>query len=331
MSAQPIVDQFGRVATDLRVSVTDRCNLRCTYCMPAEGLTWLPRAEILDYEEIAQLVSVFRAMGVSTVRLTGGEPTVRRNLPELVRQLRETAPDVDLSMTTNGLMLDTLAAPLAEAGLDRVNVSIDSLLRHRFAEMTRRDALDRVFGGLRAAEAAGLTPIKLNCVVLRDTNDDEVADFAAYARDTGYEIRFIEYMPLDADHAWERAKVVPGREVLDRIAERFPLIPEEDDGPAPARTYRFADGAPGSVGVIASVTQPFCDSCDRMRITADGQFRSCLFALSETDLRTPLRAGATDAELEALIRDAMWVKGAGHRINHPDFVQPSRAMSAIGG
>jgi cyclic pyranopterin phosphate synthase len=331
MSGEPIVDRLGRIATDLRVSVTDRCNLRCTYCMPADGLPWLPRPEILDYEEMARLVNVFHSMGVKTVRLTGGEPTVRRQLDELVRQLRAAAPDVDLSMTTNGLLLDELAGPLAAAGLDRVNVSIDSLLRHRFAEMTRRDALDRVFAGLRAAEAAGLTPIKLNCVVLRDTNDAEVTDFAAYARDTGYEIRFIEYMPLDADHTWERAKVVPGREVLARIAERFPLVPDDDDGPAPARTFRFADGAPGRVGVIASVTEPFCDSCDRMRITADGQFRSCLFSLTETDLRGPLRAGATDAEIETLIRAAMWEKGPGHRINHPDFVQPARAMSAIGG
>jgi cyclic pyranopterin phosphate synthase len=331
MSVQPIVDRLGRVATDLRVSVTDRCNLRCTYCMPADGLPWLPRAEILDYEEIARLVKVFHAMGVETVRLTGGEPTVRRDLQELVRLLRAAAPGVDLSMTTNGLLLDELARPLKDAGLDRINVSIDSLLRHRFAQMTRRDALDRVFAGLRAAEEAGLTPIKLNCVVLRGTNDDEVADFAAYARDTGYEIRFIEYMPLDADHAWERGKVVPGREVLDRIGERFPLVPDEDEGPAPAKTFRFADGAPGRVGVIASVTEPFCEACDRMRITADGQFRSCLFSLNETDLRGPLRAGATDPDIERLVRDTMWDKGPGHRINHPDFVQPSRAMSAIGG
>ena len=331
MSTQPIVDRFGRVATDLRVSVTDRCNLRCSYCMPPEGLPWLPRAEILDYEEIARLVGVFVGMGVQTVRLTGGEPTVRKNLPELVRLLREAAPEVDLSLTTNGLLLNELAAPLAAAGLDRVNVSIDSLLRHRFAEMTRRDALERVFDGLRAAEATGLTPIKLNCVVLRDTNDDEVADFAAYARSTGYEIRFIEYMPLDAQHAWERAKVVPGREVLDRIGERFPLVAEPHDDPAPARTFRFADGAPGTVGVIASVTEPFCETCDRMRITADGQFRTCLFALTETDLRGPLRTGANDATIEQLVRDAMWEKGPGHRIDHADFVQPTRAMSAIGG
>jgi cyclic pyranopterin phosphate synthase len=331
MSVAPIVDRLGRVATDLRVSVTDRCNLRCSYCMPADGLPWLPRAEILDYEEIARLVRVFGSMGVSTVRLTGGEPTVRRDLPDLVALLRGAVPGVDLSMTTNGLLLDELAAPLAAAGLDRINVSIDSLLRHRFAEMTRRDALDRVFAGLRAAEEAGLTPIKLNCVVLRGTNDDEVADFASYVRDTGYEIRFIEYMPLDAGHAWERTKVVPGREVLERITERFPLIGEDGEGPAPAKTYRFADGSPGRVGVIASVTEPFCDACDRMRITADGQLRSCLFSLTETDLRGPLRSGATDAELERLVRGTMWEKGPGHRINHPDFVQPARAMSAIGG
>jgi GTP 3',8-cyclase len=331
MSIQPIIDRFGRVATDLRVSVTDRCNLRCTYCMPPEGVEWLPRSEILDYEEIARLVGVFHRMGVRTVRLTGGEPTVRRDVAVLVAKIRDIAPDVDLSMTTNGLLLDGLAAPLAAAGLDRVNVSVDSLLRHRFAEMTRRDALDRVFAGLRAAEAAGLRPIKLNCVVLRGTNDDEVADFAAYARETGYDVRFIEYMPLDAQHAWERATVVPSREVLARIGERFALEPIDTHEPAPATTYRFADGAPGTVGVIASVTEPFCDSCDRMRLTADGQFRTCLFALTETDLRGTLRGGSSDGAIEELVRSAMWEKGPGHRINHPDFVQPRRAMSAIGG
>ena len=329
--SEPIIDRFGRVATDLRISVTDRCNLRCTYCMPPEGVTWLPREEILTFEEIARLVGVFRVMGVRTIRLTGGEPTVRRDVPELVRLIRAAAPDADLSMTTNGLLLDVLAAPLAAAGLDRINVSVDSLMRHRFAEMTRRDALDRVFVGLRAAEAAGLQPIKLNCVVLRDTNDEEVADFAAYARETGYDVRFIEYMPLDAQHAWERVKVVPSREVLARIEERFPLVLDDAGEPAPATRYRFADGAPGSVGVIASVTEPFCESCDRMRITADGQFRTCLFALSETDLRGAVRSGASDAELDALVRGAMWEKGPGHRIDHPDFVQPQRAMSAIGG
>ena len=328
---QPIVDRFGRIATDLRVSVTDKCNLRCTYCMPAEGLAWLPKAEILTYEEISRLVRVFHSLGVRTIRLTGGEPTVRRDLPDLVRMIRAAAPSVDLSMTTNGLLLDELAAPLKDAGLDRINVSVDSLLRHRFAEMTRRDALDRVMEGLRAAGAAGLSPIKLNCVVVRGTNDDEVADFARFARETGYDVRFIEYMPLDADHGWERDKVMPSREVLARIAERFPIAAIDHDGPSPATSYRFADGAPGTVGVIASVTEPFCDACDRMRITADGQFRSCLFALEETNLRDPLRAGAPDRELEKLIRAAMWEKWSGHRINHPDFVQPERTMSAIGG
>jgi cyclic pyranopterin phosphate synthase len=268
---------------------------------------------------------------VRTIRLTGGEPTVRRDLPDLVRLIRAAAPDVDVSMTTNGLLLDELARPLKEAGLDRINVSVDSLLRHRFAEMTRRDALDRAMAGLRAAEAAGLSPIKLNCVVVRGTNDDEVADFATFARETGYDVRFIEYMPLDADHGWERDKVMPSREVLARIGERFPLLPLEHDERAPATSYRFADGAPGTVGVIASVTEPFCDACDRMRLTADGQFRSCLFALDETNLRDPLREGASDGELERLIRAAMWEKWAGHRINHPDFVQPVRSMSAIGG
>jgi GTP 3',8-cyclase len=331
MSPNPIVDRFGRFATDLRVSVTDRCNLRCTYCMPAEGLTWLPKTEILSYEEIARLVRLFHTLGVRTIRLTGGEPTVRRDLPDLVRLIRAAAPDVDVSMTTNGLLLDELARPLKEAGLDRINVSVDSLLRHRFAEMTRRDALDRAMAGLRAAAAAGLSPIKLNCVVVRGTNDDEVADFATFARETGYDVRFIEYMPLDADHGWERDKVMPSREVLARIGERFPLLPLEHDERAPATSYRFADGAPGTVGVIASVTEPFCDACDRMRLTADGQFRSCLFALDETNLREPLRAGAGDDELERLIRAAMWEKWAGHRINHPDFVQPGRTMSAIGG
>jgi cyclic pyranopterin phosphate synthase len=330
MSA-PIVDRFGRVATDLRVSVTDRCHFRCVYCMPAEGVRWLPRSEILTYEEIARLVRIFVGMGVRTVRLTGGEPLVRRDLPELVRLIRAVAPEIDLSLTTNGSLLAELAWPLARAGLDRVNVSVDSLLRHRFAEMTRRDALDRVLAGLRAAEAAGLTPIKLNCVVLQGTNDDEVADLAAFARATGYEVRFIEYMPLDAGRAWERARVVPSREVLARIAARYPLVPEEQTGPAPARTFRFADGAPGRIGVISSVTEPFCDACDRMRITADGQFRTCLFALEETDLRSPLRAGAPDAEIERLVRQAMWGKWAGHRINHPDFAPPTRPMSAIGG
>jgi cyclic pyranopterin phosphate synthase len=325
----PLVDTLGRLANDLRVSVTDRCNFRCTYCMPAEGLVWLPKPEILSFEEITRLVGVFATLGVRSLKLTGGEPTVRTDLTVLVRMLRERNPDVDMSLTTNGLLLDRLSGKLAEAGLDRVTVSCDSLLRHRFAEMTRRDALERVLRGLEAAEAAGLTPIKLNVVIIGGTNDDEVTAFAELARRTGYEVRFIEYMPLDAERAWERAKVVPSAALLERIHGEHPLAP--DHGPEPATTYRFADGAPGKIGVIPSVTEPFCDSCNRLRLTADGQFRSCLFALDETDLRGPLRAGATDEDLAALIREGVWRKWPGHRINHPDFVQPERSMSMIGG
>ncbi len=326
----PLVDTFGRVATDLRISVTDRCNFRCTYCMPAEGLAWLPKEELLTFEELQRLLRIFVSLGIRSVKITGGEPTVRADLPTLVRMLREVAPDADISMTTNGVLLDRLAEPLARAGLDRVTVSCDSLLRHRFAEMTRRDALERVLAGIRAAERAGLTPIKINCVVIAGRNEDEVVDFARWARETGYEVRFIEYMPLDAERRWERAKVVPSARIVEAIDRAFPLVPVRH-GNEPATSYRFADGAPGGVGVIASVTQPFCDSCDRLRLTAEGQLRACLFALEETDLRGPMRAGADDAELEALVRRTVWRKWSGHRIDHPDFVQPARSMSMIGG
>lgn len=326
----PLVDTFGRVARDLRISVTDRCNFRCTYCMPAEGLAWLPREELLTFEELARVLRLFVSLGVESVKITGGEPTVRADLPTLVRMLRDVAPDVDMSMTTNGVLLDRLSGPLAEAGLDRVTVSCDSLLRHRFAEMTRRDALEKVLAGIRAAAGAGLTPIKINCVVIAGVNDGEVVDFARWARETGHEVRFIEYMPLDADHAWERAKVVPSAAVVEAIDRVYPLVPA-GQGAEPAARFRFADGAPGGIGVIASVTEPFCDGCDRLRLTAEGQLRACLFSLEETDLRGPMRAGADDAELEALIRRTVWRKWSGHRINHPDFVQPARSMSMIGG
>ena len=326
----PLLDSFGRVADDLRVSVTDRCNFRCTYCMPAEGLAWLPKDELLRFEEIERVVSIFVRLGVKEIKLTGGEPTVRRELPLLVSMLRRANPDVTLSMTTNGFLLDRLAAPLAEAGLDRVTVSCDSLMRHRFAEMTRRDALDQVMTGLRAAEAAALTPIKLNCVVIAGTNDDEVVDFARFARESGYEVRFIEYMPLDAEEKWERDKVVPSAQILETIHGAFPLV-ADGNGAEPAIRFRFADGAPGAIGVIASVTEPFCDSCNRLRLTTEGQLRTCLFSLEETDLRGPLRRGADVAEIEGLIRSAVWSKWQGHRINHPDFQRPSRSMSMIGG
>jgi cyclic pyranopterin phosphate synthase len=326
----PLVDTFGRVADDLRISVTDRCNFRCTYCMPAEGLAWLPKSELLTFEELTRLLGIFVGLGVRSLKVTGGEPTVRADLPNLVRMFRGVGPDLDISITTNGVLLDRLAEPLAEAGIDRATVSCDSLLRHRFAEMTRRDALEKVLAGLRAAEGAGLTPIKINCVVIGGTNDDEVVDFAGWARETGYEVRFIEYMPLDADHAWERAKVVPAARILAAIDAVHPLQREGHEN-QPATSYRFADGAPGRIGVIPSVTEPFCDTCNRLRLTAEGQFRNCLFALEETDLREPLRAGASDDELAALIRQGVWSKWSGHRINHPDFVQPERSMSMIGG
>src|SRR5436190_5943285 len=326
----PLIDSFGRVADDLRISVTDRCNFRCTYCMPAEGLTWLPRSEILTFEEMTRLLAVFRSLGVRSIKVTGGEPTVRADLPTLVGMFRETGPELDMSMTTNGTLLDRLAEPLADAGLDRVSISCDSLLRHRFAEMTRRDALEKVMTGVRAADAAGLTPIKINCVLIGGQNDDEVVEFARWLRETGHLVRFIEYMPLDAEHSWERAKVVPSSEVLERIAAVFPLEAEAHPG-EPATTYRFADGAPGGVGVIASVTEPFCDTCNRLRLTAEGQFRSCLFSLDEVDLRGPLRSGASDDELAELIRGGVERKWAGGRINHPDFVRPDKSMSMIGG
>src|SRR5438874_3632333 len=260
----PLIDTFGRVADDLRISVTDRCNFRCTYCMPAEGLTWLPRSELLTFEELTRLLGVFVRLGVRSLKVTGGEPTVRADLPNLIRMFRGVGPNLDISITTNGLLLDRLAGPLAEAGVDRATVSCDSLARHRFAEMTRRDALDKVLAGLRAAEAAGLLPIKINCVVIGGTNDDEVLDFARWARETGYEVRFIEYMPLDAQHAWERAKVVPSARILEAIDAQFPLASTQADT-EPATTYRFADGAPGGVGVADRRHLPGRDARRRAR------------------------------------------------------------------
>jgi cyclic pyranopterin phosphate synthase len=325
-----LIDTFGRIADDLRVSVTDRCNFRCTYCMPAEGVAWLPKEEILTFEEMTRLLGIFVGLGVKSIKVTGGEPTVRADLPRLIRMFRQVGPELDISITTNGMLLDRLAAPLAEAGVDRATVSCDSLMRHRFSEMTRRDALDKVLAGLKAAEAAGLTPIKINTVVIGGTNDDEMVDFARWARETGFEVRFIEYMPLDAEHKWERDKVVPAARILETIDAVFPLT-SKGHGTEPATSYRFVDGAPGGIGVIASVTEPFCDTCNRLRITAEGEVRSCLFALEETDLREPMRQGASDDELAALIRQDVWRKWSGHRINHPDFVQPARSMSMIGG
>jgi cyclic pyranopterin phosphate synthase len=297
--------------------------------MPAEGLPWLPSEAVLTVGEITRLASVFVTMGIKEMKLTGGEPTVRRELADVVRAIRALGRDIDISITTNGQQLEALALPLREAGLNRVTVSCDSLLRHRFAELTRRDALDAVTRGLTAASEAVLEPIKVNCVVIAGTNDDEVLDFARLARTTGYGVRFIEYMPLDADGLWDDSKVAPSETLRELINRSFPLVPTDEHGPA--SRFTFADDAPGSVGFISSVSAPFCAACDRVRITADGQLRSCLFATDETDLRGPLRSGASDADLERLIRDAVARKWAGHRIGRPDFVRPARSMSQIGG
>ena len=327
----PLVDGFGRTATDLRISVTDRCNFRCRYCMPPEGLPWLPKDEILSFEEIARLARVLVESGVRSIKVTGGEPLMRREVHVLVRMLRALGDDLDMSVTTNGYLLAGQAERLKDAGLDRVTVSCDSLVKHRFAEMTLRDALDDVMRGLRVSAELGLTPVKINTVVIKNHNEDEAVDFARLARETGYEVRFIEYMPLDAQDEWSADGVVPGREILARVQEVFPLVPDTDDEPEPATPYRFADGAPGRIGVIPSVTEPFCDSCNRLRLTADGQLRACLFSLEETDLRGPLRAGASDDELAELARACLASKWSGHRIGKADFVKPARSMSMIGG
>lgn len=299
--------------------------------MPAEGLPWLPKDELLSFEEMTRLVKVLTQSGVTSVKVTGGEPLVRKDSPRLIRMLREEMPALDLSMTTNGYLLAGMARELKDAGLDRVTVSLDSLLKHRFAEMTLRDALHEVMSGLEVAASEGLTPVKVNTVVIKGQNEDEVVAFAELARRTGYDIRFIEYMPLDAQGEWTAEGVVPGAEILANIAARFPLVADTDDEPEPVTPYRFADGAPGRVGVIPSVSEPFCASCNRLRLTADGQLRACLFSLEETDLRGPLRDGASDDELAALAASCVAAKWAGHRIGQADFIKPARSMSMIGG
>lgn len=326
----PLVDSFGRVATDLRVSVTDRCNFRCRYCMPAEGLDWLPKNQLLSFEEITRIVAVLIDCGVRSLKITGGEPLVRRDLPRLIAMLRGLGSELDISVTTNGYLLAGLAEELSESGLDRVTVSCDSLIGHRFADLTLRDALDEVMRGLEAAARHDLGPIKINTVMMRGRNDDEAVAFAELARRTGYEVRFIEYMPLDAQAEWSADSVVPGSDVIASIGASFELDPVAT-GSEPATIYRFADGAPGTIGIIPSVTAPFCDSCDRLRLTADGQLRACLFALEETDLRGPLRAGADDDAIAELARTCVAGKWSGHRIGATDFTAPSRSMSMIGG
>jgi cyclic pyranopterin phosphate synthase len=328
---EPLRDGWAREIKSLRVSVTDKCNFRCRYCMPAEGLEWLPREEVLDYEEIVRLVRIMAGMGVEEVRLTGGEPLARRNLPELVRQLAPIRGVTDLSLTTNGVLLDRFAGPLVDAGLRRVNVSLDSLSHVRFAEITRRDALDRVLAGLEEAERyPELSPIKINCVAIRGFTEQEVPALAELARRKPYVVRFIEFMPLDADEGWREDDVLTGGEIRALIEEHWPLEEIPAKPSSTARRFRFADGA-GEVGFVNPVSEPFCSSCDRIRLTADGQLRTCLFSRREWDLKAPLRDGSSDKEIEALIRWAVRHKELKHRINEPGFVRASRSMSQIGG
>jgi cyclic pyranopterin phosphate synthase len=332
----PLVDSYGRVHRDLRISITDRCHVRCTYCMPEEGMRWLPREELLTYEEIERVARVLvERFGFESIRITGGEPTVRAHLPVLIRKLarlRVPGADrpVDLALTTNGATLAAVAADLAAAGLRRINVSLDTLRRDRFEAITRRDDLDRVLAGIDAALDAGLDPVKVNCVVMRGVNDDELVDFAAFGRDRRVAVRFIEFMPLDAQGAWSHDQVVGQAEIVERVGRVFPLEPVGRPDGAPAERFRFADGA-GEIGIIPTVTNAFCDTCDRVRLTAEGQLRNCLFAVDESDLRSLLRGGAGDVAVAELVSASVASKWAGHLINQPVFIRPGRSMSQIGG
>src|SRR2546421_12336420 len=332
MPNRRLVDSYGRVADDLRISVRDRCNSRCIYCMPAEGLRWLAREDILRFEEIVRLTRIFvRRYGVRTVRLTGGEPLVRVHIEELVGMINELDPSLDITMTTNGVLLRDKAKVLAEAGLKRVNISLDTLHIDRFQEIARRAAFARTMEGIQAAEDAGLRPIKLNMVVLKGKNDDEVVDFARLAREKGYDVRFIEFMPLDGDEIWSNDLVVPSRRIQEQIEDQFPLVPAPSDRPGPSTGFRFADGAAGGVGFISSVSQAFCTTCNRVRLTAEGGLRTCLFSLHETPLRDLMRGGASDDNLGGVIETAIWRKEEGHLINQPGFIKPAKSMSQIGG
>ena len=331
MAAEPtsLVDGFGRVHRDLRISVTDRCNFRCTYCMPAEGLDWMAREDLLTYEELTRVARVcVERFGFNGIRLTGGEPTVRANLPVLIEQLSSLG--VDLSLTTNGTTLTNLAPALVSAGLERINISLDSLKRERFEQITRRDELDKVLEGIDAAVGAGLAPVKINCVVMRGVNDDEIVDFARFGRERGVTVRFIEFMPLDAQGEWTNEQVVTKAEIVAAIGDVFPLEPVAERESDPAARWRYVDGS-GEFGVIPSVTEAFCESCDRVRLTADGMLRHCLFATRELDLRTLLRNEATDDDLAAAITAEVGAKWAGHQINQVHFIRPARSMSQIGG
>ena len=332
MTTGALADTFGRVATDLRVSLTDRCNLRCSYCMPAEGLEWLPNDDVLTDDEIVRLITIgVERLGIREVRFTGGEPLLRRGLADIVRRTAALSPRPETSITTNGLGLTHTAKALAEAGLDRVNVSLDTVRSEDFLTITRRDRFADVVAGLEAASAAGLGPVKVNAVLLRGINDDQAPELLQWCMDRGYQLRFIEQMPLDAQHRWSRESMVTADEIFTSLATAFTLEPaEEPRGSAPAELFTV-DGGPHTVGVIASVTRPFCGDCDRVRLTADGQVRNCLFAREESDLRVALRAGADDAEIAERWQAAMLTKRPGHGIDDVSFLQPSRPMSAIGG
>ncbi|HEY0936795.1 MAG TPA: GTP 3',8-cyclase MoaA [Trebonia sp.] len=328
-----LTDSYGRVATDLRVSLTDRCNLRCAYCMPPEGLDWLPSPELLSGDEVVRLVRIgVETLGIREVRFTGGEPLLRRDLVEIIAATAALSPRPDISLTTNGIGLERRAGALRAAGLDRLNVSLDTLRPEIFRKLTRRDRLPDVLSGLAAAAAAGLAPVKVNAVVMRGLNDDEPPELLRYCLEHGYELRFIEQMPLDAQHGWKRTEMVTADEVFRSLSAAFDLSDdtERPRGAAPAQTY-LVNGGPARVGIIASVTRPFCGACDRVRLTADGQIRNCLFARSENDLRAALRSGAPDEEIARRWRAAVASKLPGHGINDPAFLQPDRPMSAIGG
>jgi GTP 3',8-cyclase len=334
-SSNPVVhlrDTFGRVADDLRISVTDRCNFRCVYCMPAAGLPWLARTEVLSFEEIERVTRILvEQCGVRTIRLTGGEPLVRKGIEDLTAMIAGIDPTLDIAMTTNGILLEEKAAGLKRAGLRRLNVSLDTLHSDRFKELARRDALDRVLRGLDAAKEAGFAPIKLNMVVMRGRNDDEILDFARLARSEGYEVRFIEFMPLDADGIWSMESVVASRDIMEAVDREFPLQPISDQRPAPATRYRFRDGSRGGIGVIPSVSDAFCRVCNRIRLTAEGNLRTCLFSIQEHDVKALLRGGASDDEVRDFIAAAVWQKEEGHKIGQADFVRPAKTMSQIGG
>ncbi|RCV57430.1 GTP 3',8-cyclase MoaA [Marinitenerispora sediminis] len=334
MEVTPVLaDSHGRVATDLRVSLTDRCNLRCSYCMPPEGLEWLPKPELLTDDEVGRLIRIgVELLGIREVRFTGGEPLLRRGLTRIVAAANALTPRPRTAVTTNGIGLGRVAPALAEAGLDRVNVSLDTLRPEVFERLARRRRLPDVLDGLAGAAAAGLTPVKVNAVLMRGVNDDEAPDLLRYCLERGYELRFIEQMPLDAQHGWRRENMVTADEILERLSAAFDLAPADaaERGSAPAELF-LVDGGPARVGVIGSVTRPFCGACDRVRLTADGQIRNCLFAREESDLRAPLRDGASDEEIAQRWRAAVAAKLPGHGIDDPSFLQPSRPMSAIGG